>query len=256
MFYKRKKLRICCQGNPVVVDLRYKPWISEVLSGQYRVLIKTVLELKCLSSEHGFVIISSSGKFLNLSASVFFPVQWGKERPYLIWLWEEISEVVYKVCRRMPDLIGVFSGLLGVTTVFLPQLLLSPLFHHSLLLIPGPDSRQVVFLHCWLFGLCSGSSCFGILVMFLVYLQKSMTVKKMRKGEKEKGYQEWRDGRDQEERTLSCDLKLDDMLDYILEDWLASTTWPQLTMEHPSCECDWGSCIGSTALSQEAKGNN
>lgn len=86
-------------------------------------------------------------------------------------------------------------------------------------LIPGPDSRRVVFLSLLTFWVVFWEQFFwysGDVLGLFAEEHDSEENEKRRK--KKKGTKRKRDGRDQEERTLSCDLKLDDMLDRTLED--------------------------------------
>lgn len=108
--------------------------------------------------------------------------------------------------------------MLGViTTTVLPHLPLPPLLYLSLLWFPGPDSW--LFFYWWLFGLSSGSSCFGDSCDVLgLFAEEQDSEENEKRRKKKKGTKRKRDGKGQEEGTLACDLKLDDMLDRTLED--------------------------------------
>ena len=110
-------------------------------------------------------------------------------------------------------------GMLGVTAVPPPPPPFAQLLRPSLLWFPGPDSRQVAslsLLTSWVVFWERLPWCSGDVLGLFAEEHDSEENEKRRK--KKKGTKRKRDGRDQEERTLSCDLKLDDMLDRTLED--------------------------------------
>lgn len=124
---------------------------------------------------------------------------------------------MYEVCG-VPDLTGMLRECWGhccaATTSAVRALL-----HPSLLWFPGPDSRQVPslsLLTSWVVLWERLPWCSGDVLGLFAEEHDSEENEKRRK--KKKGTKRKRDGRDQEERTLSCDLKLDDMLDRTLED--------------------------------------
>ena len=156
---------------------------------------------------------------------------------------------VYKVCRRMPGLLGVFSE---CRVLLLCSYHIWHSHHCSITAFFDSRTRQpaggfsftVDFLGCvlgavaWVFRWCSWFIC-----------RRAWQWRKWEKAKKEKGYQE-------EKRWQGSRRK-----DFVLWPEAGWHAWPHLRgrrqaaqpdrsqrAKHPPCECGWGSCVMGVQL--------